>query len=763
MEETMNPKNVFITLLIGLFALSISGMTIDELRQETEAQFGSSITKAVDGAEQAAESASGQQLSKARSLFDQFLNEEHPLNQIEQAARLWQDIYPEGYQSWLETKTSDPSSNLKFFYLWFLNQEDALSKINAGRQLITNYPDQVYGYRLMFITYLEHFPLENYFDDPDDIAHMLETDQKYFMDYFQKFPTDEYHRLAGIYALNAADRHKEACEQLTIAFENDDVWLGDIDIDRMEPLSEYHELLFCLAKLIAKAEFPEKYSQLYEYVASMLTSYYFEVAPDYERVVTLLDVSKENVIQYYYDRFALIMSLYKTGRLQKAGDMLISNQDYFEPIEFQNVWMMYEQEATTELYQACLKDRKEPIARFLYTRSIPDEAGIVTEGRKLVSELPQSKYGYQLLADIYWQHFAQSRANDPQRTKWEEMLASDTSKLKAANIRFSEEPWALQGYLLSLIIGKKTEQAQKYYQTLLERDITSDIISEADRIIANTGNLDFLWNALNIKIGKYVEHEIVPAEEQHLMTAFAYCYTLYENEDYGAVTDAIHAHPDWLENVDIQYMAVNSHYQLKEYDQTIDLLNMMVGKSTIGINDLLQLADLPISQHPNWQALIDYAAQLNPEEPLEEPEQEDFQVRLAPDWTLPDAEGNLVSLQDLRGKIVILDFWATWCNPCQKSMPLIDQWMREEMPINVAVFSINVFEENRSDAIKFMNKNNYSMQLLFGDDEVTEAYGVEGIPYICIIDPEGNIRAEELGFSPYLKDKLTTWVNEIRY
>jgi thiol-disulfide isomerase/thioredoxin len=133
----------------------------------------------------------------------------------------------------------------------------------------------------------------------------------------------------------------------------------------------------------------------------------------------------------------------------------------------------------------------------------------------------------------------------------------------------------------------------------------------------------------------------------------------------------------------------------------------------------------------------------------------------APDWTLPDHNGKNVKLSDLRGELVILDFWATWCSPCRMAMPLIDQWIREEMPEGVRVFSINVWEKIPLKARLFMEDNDYSMELLFGDNELTGAYGVKGIPYICAIDPEGVIRFEESGYSPELGDKLAIWAEEL--
>ncbi len=135
--------------------------------------------------------------------------------------------------------------------------------------------------------------------------------------------------------------------------------------------------------------------------------------------------------------------------------------------------------------------------------------------------------------------------------------------------------------------------------------------------------------------------------------------------------------------------------------------------------------------------------------------------RPAPLWTLGDAVGDSISLTSLKGEIIILDFWATWCGPCRMAMPVLDHWMKNEMPEGVRVFSVNVWENNLPGATEFIASNDYAMELLFGSHDLASNYGVEGIPYICAIDAEGNIRFEEVGFSDGLGEKLGWWVEEL--
>jgi thiol-disulfide isomerase/thioredoxin len=134
----------------------------------------------------------------------------------------------------------------------------------------------------------------------------------------------------------------------------------------------------------------------------------------------------------------------------------------------------------------------------------------------------------------------------------------------------------------------------------------------------------------------------------------------------------------------------------------------------------------------------------------------------APDWSLTDAAGNVVRLSDLRGKVVIMDFWATWCGPCKRSMPEIDKFTRKYAGQNLAVFSVNVWDRSADVVLEWWREQDYSMQLLFGSRELTTAYEVQGIPHLCVIDGEGIIRYSQAGFHPQLLDYLVKWTESAR-
>lgn len=129
----------------------------------------------------------------------------------------------------------------------------------------------------------------------------------------------------------------------------------------------------------------------------------------------------------------------------------------------------------------------------------------------------------------------------------------------------------------------------------------------------------------------------------------------------------------------------------------------------------------------------------------------------APDFTLEDLEGNTTSLSELRGKVVVLDFWATWCVPCIKSFPAMQMAMDNysDDP-DVEFLFINTWEQraNPTESVQaFMERRGLTFPVLMdlknpetNKHPVLEKYGVKSIPAKFIIDKDGFISYQGTGF-----------------
>ncbi|GEM_PF-1171887 len=111
----------------------------------------------------------------------------------------------------------------------------------------------------------------------------------------------------------------------------------------------------------------------------------------------------------------------------------------------------------------------------------------------------------------------------------------------------------------------------------------------------------------------------------------------------------------------------------------------------------------------------------------------------APDWRLKTVEGETVALSELRGKVVVLDFWANWCGPCHKLTPLFDQLAREYQNQPVRFFTLSIWPGPEFNPQAFLKKQPMASTFLIGDDAVASNYGIWGVPTYIVIDQEGKV------------------------
>ena len=120
-----------------------------------------------------------------------------------------------------------------------------------------------------------------------------------------------------------------------------------------------------------------------------------------------------------------------------------------------------------------------------------------------------------------------------------------------------------------------------------------------------------------------------------------------------------------------------------------------------------------------------------------------FVGKEADDFKLKDLSGKRVELKSLRGKIVLLDFWATWCLPCREEMPALEKLHREYKDKGLMVVGINT--EDAKSARSFMKKYGYTFMTLIDDGNASVIYRVEAIPTVFVIDKEGKITDHYVG------------------
>jgi len=125
---------------------------------------------------------------------------------------------------------------------------------------------------------------------------------------------------------------------------------------------------------------------------------------------------------------------------------------------------------------------------------------------------------------------------------------------------------------------------------------------------------------------------------------------------------------------------------------------------------------------------------------------------LAPDFSLEDPQGKLHNLSDYRGKVVLLDFWATWCGPCRAAMPGMQKLHEKFGEKGLVVLGMNSWEND--DPVAFMKDQGFTYQLLLKADEAAAKYMVTGIPTFYLIGPDGRIVDGSVGFDRNAEERL---------
>jgi peroxiredoxin len=118
---------------------------------------------------------------------------------------------------------------------------------------------------------------------------------------------------------------------------------------------------------------------------------------------------------------------------------------------------------------------------------------------------------------------------------------------------------------------------------------------------------------------------------------------------------------------------------------------------------------------------------------------------LAPDFSLQNAEGQTVTLSELRGQPVVINFWASWCPPCRAEMPALER-IDQETP-GLALLAVNATsQDSREQALAFMDENGLGLPVLFDrDGEVARRYEVRSLPTTFFIDATGVIQEVVIG------------------
>jgi thiol-disulfide isomerase/thioredoxin len=134
---------------------------------------------------------------------------------------------------------------------------------------------------------------------------------------------------------------------------------------------------------------------------------------------------------------------------------------------------------------------------------------------------------------------------------------------------------------------------------------------------------------------------------------------------------------------------------------------------------------------------------------------------LAPDFSLKSLDGRQITLSQLKGRVVLLDFWATWCGPCRESIPHLIQLYQNYRESGFELIGMNVDKGDGEVVRRYITSMDIPYPVVSVPEEVVRSYQVNGIPATFLIDQNGKITEKMVGYSSAIVQQLNARVADL--
>jgi len=250
-----------------------------------------------------------------------------------------------------------------------------------------------------------------------------------------------------------------------------------------------------------------------------------------------------------------------------------------------------------------------------------------------------------------------------------------------------------------------------------------------------------------------------------------YGWVYYQKGNYFKALEQLQEAFRFIPEPTIEYHLGLAYYQTGQLDSAIThLADCLAGQVEDPQKAKTDFETVYLARHKNKNGMEDLLTKARDKKTAEEIKADSASAatvigRPAPEFRLSDLDGTIHKLSDHRGKVVVLDFWATWCQPCKMSLPLVDKAFLASQDKEVLFFAVNLEGTDKKDMVKsFWIRKGYGFPVLMGGmmgNGIDKVYQVSGIPTTFVIDKNGIIKYRHIGYRQNLDQLLLKEIEEL--
>ena len=484
-------------------------------------------------------------------------------------------------------------------------------------------------------------------------------------------------------------------------------------------------------------------------------------------IICLAFVSFAGAVEYTEESFdSLTSDVFDDDELVNICREFYENTDEIDLArKVQSLWEDMDADNVREYFAGLAAANPEsPKILYMYGRVMENPVEKIRAGRRVIELDPKWSYGYRLTLATYASHLFMGRGEDVDTAAIVAEFPSD-GHLFAEWISIEpDDPTARQFlYQYQVYIGQYDEALAGLLKAQ-ELDLRWANHGTFAELYVRMGRFDEALDHIAADAESLVGSGSLPAVGKQPYTRRAYVSALRDAGKYEEAFRYVSILPGRDTSSSIEYDLACLHALAGDDESAMKCLQKSAELGFDNVRHLAKDEDLvSLASDSRWDGLVKTIA-ANREAGKDARKTEALAEKIeqdTPDGIMVDISGNEVSFADLRGNVVVLDFWAIWCVPCRMAMPLIDEFVKNHKKDGVRVISLNVWEKGRKKARKFMDDHGYAMELLFGSNELMQAFGVRGIPTMVVIDKNGKIRYQESGYHEGLVDNLIWWTDDL--